>query len=337
MACKLFGAALDALDDPVRVDLKQAYIQACQAGHIPVDLPLDPFDAISPMVANSCQNTVSIAGKLELPDWLTPRPSTVDVSLVHPARYRSFIDNDELGDYIEACARFVVSNILPDHPCMIAVDHAMSAGPLKALAQHYSPHETTVVIIDSHFDALPSQLRGPPEINAPQCGPRNCGSFLSSLLDDGIVIPENLFIVGVSDYPTKNTTELYNQAYQAFIDQGVTVIPRVEAEKATFLDEFEKKLTKNSGRRIYVSLDADAGACTCMNAVRFLDTKGLQEKTIIGLANLLKKLINSRRFELVGLDIAEVDVHFLHLNAIQDRPDKTDHICAEFINLILQE
>ena len=86
-----------------------------------------------------------------------------------------------------------------------------------------------------------------------------------------------------------------------------------------------------------MSLDADAGACTCMNAVRFLDTKGLQEKTILGLANLMRKLINSGRFELIGLDTAEVDVHFLHLHDPQEIPDKTDQICAEFIIRMLQE
>ena len=336
MTVKLFGAALDALDDPERVDLKQAYIQAEAAGRLPPGLPLDPYDAIAPIVVGRCPDAVSPGGKLALPGWLTPRPPAEDAPCVDPARYRSFLDRDDINPYLDACACFVERSILPDIPCMIAVDHAMTAGPLKALAERYDPAETTVVIIDSHFDAIPSHIRTLPGHRTPLCGSRNCGSFLAPLMDEGIICPENLVVVGVSDYPIPGTADLYRQAYRRFIDQGVTVIPRAEAEAASFPEELEARLMETRGTRLYISLDADAGALTCMNAVRFMDTRGLQEKTIIRLAGLFGKLVNSGRYELAGLDTAEVDVHFLHLEGTQGTPDRTDQVCAAFIIRMVQ-
>jgi arginase family enzyme len=331
MRVKIFGAALDALDDPERVELKKAYIAARAAGSLLPGLPQDPYAAIAPTVLARCGDCVISVGRLEIPAWLSPRPALDDASLVSSERYGSFLDSDEIGTHIDRCAAFVDRFILPDIPCMIAADHAMSAGPLKALSSRYGPRGLAVLIIDSHFDAIPLSSRMPQGHTEKRNGAQQCGSFLAMLLDEGVVLAENLFVVGVSDYPTSGTTDRYNLAYHALTGRGVTVIPKNMAESTSLQEQLEQMLQGSSANRLYVSLDADIGACLCMNAVRFLDTEGVPEEVIIALARSIRKLINTERFSLAGLDVAEVDVHLLGLDHIQGRQDRTVEVCSQFI------
>jgi arginase family enzyme len=336
MPFKLLGAALDALDDPERVNLKRAYIQAAQAGRLSDNVPLDPYDVLTPLLVDRCGPAVLPFGKIDLPGWLTPRPEGRQGSSVQPDRYRAFLDGDGIEGWVEVCARLVERDILPDIPCLIAVDHGMTAGPLRALAGRFAPEETTVVILDSHFDAIPARLRALPGQASFACGPGNCGSFLVPLIEDGTLLPENLIVVGVSDYAYPHTAEPYRQAYLSLIARGVTVIPREEVEDDSFPAELEERLCRGRGRRLYVSLDADAGALECVHAARFLDTVGLSEEAILGTARLLRGLIDRGRFELIGLDAAEIDVHLLGIEDDQGMPDRTAEVCAGFLSTLMR-
>ena len=336
MPFKIFGAALDALDDPERVELKQAYLQAAFSGRLPPELPLDPYDILAPLLADRYGEAMRFCGKLELPGWLTPRPPVQDACLVRSESYRHFLDDDGVGIYAEACARYVERHIFPDIPCLISVDHGMTAGPLEALSRRFDPRETTVVVIDSHFDAIPAHLRSLPGLESFTCGSRNCGSFLTALIDAGAVLPENLFVVGVSDYAWPGTAEPYRRAYLAQMERGVTVITRAEVEEESFAGDLQRRLRNSRGSRLYVSLDADAGALRCMNAVRFLDTVGMSEESIIDLAGLLRGLVDEGRFELIGLDAAEMDVHLVGIEDEQGLPDRTVEVCADFLTTLMR-
>jgi len=157
------------------------------------------------------------------------------------------------------------------------------------------------------------------------------------MMDDGVVLPENLFVVGVADGPGSATTEAYRNAYHSFLERGVTVVSRDEAAKETFPRELSAMLHESRGRRLYVSLDADVGACSCMNAVRFLDRVGLHEGAVLGIARGLKRLIDTERFELAGLDVAEVDIHLAGIEDDQGMPDRTCRICADFITTLTRD
>ncbi len=339
MTVKLFGAALDALDDPERVGLKKAYVRARAEGRLPPGLPDDPYDALAPGIMEGAGGMVEDAGKLEIPGWLTPRPRPEDEHLVTPEHYHAFLQENRIRDWTDSCARFVEQEILPRVPCMIAVDHAMTAGPIRALVSRHGPEAVTVVVLDSHFDAVPWELRRTePETatGAGGSGTHNCGSFLAALLDEGVLLPENLFVAGVSDFPASGTTTKdYERAYLSFLEKGVHVYTRDRAEKPTFPAELEQDLAQNRGTHLYASLDADAGALSCMNAVRFLDTRGLPETCLLSLATVLKNLIDNGKFRLAGLDVAEVDVHLLGLEGLQGEPDRTVQVCTDFLNRLL--
>jgi arginase family enzyme len=339
MIVRLFGAALDALDDSERVGLKQAYLRARAEGHLPSGLPEDPYDALAFRVTEGSGGNVELAGKLALPGWLTPRPSPQFEHQVTPERYRAFIRDDRIRDWMNACALYVEEEILPHVPCMIAVDHAMTAGPLRALSSCHGPETLTVVVLDSHLDAVLWELRVPDTeaaAGAGVSGAHNCGSFLAGLLEEGVLLPENLFVVGVSDFPALGTTTpAYERAYLSLVERGVHIYSRDQAATSSFPDELARDLSGNRGTRLYVSLDADAGALACMNAVRFLDTRGLSETCLLGLASRLRNLVDSGRFVLAGLDVAEVDVHMLCLNGTPSEPDRTTEVCVEFLRRLL--
>ncbi len=335
MLVRVFGAALDALDDPERVGLKRAYLRALAGGLVPAGLPEDPYDALAPGLIQGGGGIVQAAGKLPVPGWLTPRPRPEDEPLVTPENYRAFLAEDRVRTWTDACSRFVAHEILPHVPCMIAVDHAMTAGPLQALASRHGPENVTVVILDSHLDAVPWELRrltGAPGTKATGSAGHNCGSFLAALLDEGTLLPGNLFVAGVSDHPSPGTTtQAYERAYRSVLDRGVHVYPRDRVEEPSFPAELVEDLDRSRGTRLYVSLDADVGAMACMNAVRFLDTRGLPEACILDLASRLKNLIDTGRFQLAGLDAAEVDVHLLGLAGTGGQPDRTVEVCTGFL------
>jgi len=344
MIVKLFGAALDALDDPERVGLKQAYVQARKAGRLPPGLPDDPFDALAPALVAAGRGQVKDAGKLALPGWLTPRPGPEEEHRVTRAGYGAFLRDGRIREWTDALARFVAREILPDVPCMIAVDHAMTAGPLRALASRHGARALAVVVLDAHFDAVPWELRlpapgpapGPMALPPGTHGGHGCGSFLAGLLDEGVLVPENLFVAGVADFPSPGATApAYERAYLSFLERGVRVYPRDRAAHPGFPGELERALWQCPGSRLYVSLDADAGALTCMNAVRFLDARGLPETRLLALATVLRNLIEEGRFRLAGLDVAEVDVHLLGLPDGQGRPDRTADVCTGFLKRLL--
>lgn len=334
MPVKIFGAALDALDDPDRVELKLAYIEATEHGRLTAKLPLDPYDAIAPILKSRLEGIAILQGKLNIPGWLTPRPPKGCKKFITTARYSHFIDNNLIASPILDCHRFIKNKIFPDTPCMIAVDHAMTAAPVIALCERYGPESVAVVVLDSHFDAIPSNFRAPQGIDAPECGIKNCGSFLYSLIYDKIIDPKNLLVVGVADHPRANSQNAYNELYNRFIDLGVTIITNESTGKS-----LARKLVDNlkniQAKYLYVSLDADVGAFESMNAVRFMDHRGLDEKTIIGIAEVLKALIDSGKFILAGMDVAEVDVHLLGLTGLDGSPDKTEIVCADFITTLL--
>lgn len=336
MTIKLFGAAVDVLDETAKIGLKLAYLDALKAGHLPDGLPADPYDAIVPLLTDMCDDKVTPAGKLDLPGWIRPRPQTEDAPLVTPERYRDFIDSEAVIAYSDSCAQWVAQLAPTDVPCLILVDHALSAGPLTALSARFGPDDLAVVVLDSHFDAIPAPLRAPPGIALPDSGLANCGSFLAALMEKNVMFPENLFIVGAADYPRKGVTAAYTKAYNAWLDRGVTVIPN-DGHAETIGDRLAAALKNHPARYLYVSLDADVGSLNGLNAVRFQDHLGLDEQTVLGLAKTLNRLLAAGHFELAGLDIAEVDVHLLGLTGPDGEVDRTDWICAEFIQLLLAE
>ncbi len=329
----LFGAGLDLLDDPERVSLKQAYIEAKANSRLPQDLPLDPYDALSPHLVNRFNGRLSLAGKLELAGWLTPRPGREWAELVRPEYYRASLDQGLCQKVAEACQEFITENILPAVPGLLVVDHSLAGAAIRTLAGKYGAEAITCIVLDSHFDGIPSRLRYPEDrAGFPLPDTYHCGSFLHYLMEEGSLIAENLILLGVSDHPgSPPHPDAHACAYLDCTKQGVTFFTKSQVKDERFTERFRARLNAIRTPFVYVSLDADVGACTCLPAVRFMDRVGLEKEEILSVAEMISGQIQSGQFRLAGFDISEIDVHLLGL----DKDDTTIEVCLDFIERLI--
>jgi len=327
---RIFGAALDFLDDPERVALKLAYLDALADGRVPAGLPADPYDAMAEAAAELCGGRAELDGKVEVPGWLTPRPGVNDRRLVSAERYCAFMDEGGPRIFVEECER-TAEGIFPATPVMIGVDHCLAAGPIRAASRRFGPEKLAVVVLDQHFDAVAARSRaGEAGLGWESAG--WCGDFLAPLLNEGVVLPHRLFVVGVCDHPGPGAADTaYGKDYLSWVDRGVRIFQRDEAGAEGFAERLANEVAGSGADALYVSLDADVGAGAGLNAVRFMDRPGLPEKRIIEIASSLRRIMDDGRIALAGADVCEVDVHLLGLCGQDGERDRTEEVCAGFI------
>lgn len=290
----------------------------------------DPYEGVMEILRNEIHPELfSEKGSIEIPSWLRPIPSIQDIEKINIDSFVSFIDEGGFEVYSKKVGDFVASHIFPDIPCMIAVDHSLTGGVYKKLGELYSPGEISLIVIDSHTDALPiSILSGiiqydidtNPETvydrNDPYLYHRqdsyNASSFLYNLLNEGVLRPQNLFIIGVSDYPPKQAfrikdprVEDYVRLFSKLKKEGVTLLT-----KSDFLlspSKFKNILNHIKTPYVYISIDLDIGAKNGVEGVRFLERQGLTERQIYRITEYLKDFL-SGGIELVGIDLTEINV-----------------------------
>jgi len=163
----------------------------------------------------------------------------------------------------------------------------------------------------------------------------NADSFLNFILKK--VPPENVFVVGVSDYPPKTAREIeddrvkrYLEYYKGIEASGVHLIRKEDIRS----DSARVKLTlsKTDKPFTYISVDVDVCANTSLRGARFLDYHGLSHSGLYGLASALGGSLKSSR--LVGIDFMEFDIY----NAgalISGKADRTYQIMAEVFRRIM--
>ncbi|HZK49913.1 MAG TPA: arginase family protein, partial [Thermoleophilia bacterium] len=224
-------------------------------------------------------------------------------------------------------AGLLEEHVLPDVPCLIAVDHSLAGGAITALAERFGPENLSVVVLDAHTDAIPVPVTADAIFYDAETNPRshydledpllhgrvdsyNASSFLHHLLESGIVLPRNLHLMGVADYPPSRAFRLedprmvrYTGAYAALKKRGVNILTRddIAANRA----RVDWELDRIDTPYLYVSVDLDVGAGSALKGVRFRDRKGLAPEILESVAASLGRAVE--KVELVGLDISEID------------------------------
>ena len=344
MDLAVFGCSLDALDAEERVAVKLAYLYAVRQGVVDEDIARDPYDML--VESLSALPDVSVAGRLELESWLTPRPAPGELDRVDPALYREFIDT---GGCAVICARlreYVKERVLPLRPLLVGVDHSLTGGVLDALLS--AGQEPALIVLDSHFDAIPTSVRmAAVAASGTEVEPEpiegesyNCGTWLAGVIERELVAPHRVAVLGVSDHPGYESFgegesaafSAYRHAYLAFEESGVTVVSkkrlRLEGIRATVSDI----LSRIGAGPVYVSLDADVGAGENVGAVRFLDTIGLEPAEVVEVGKALHSALDGAGAELSGMDIMEIDAH---LADIPGSGDCTLEMCLAFAREML--
>ena len=333
---KIFGSAFDPLDIIERVDVKLAYLNWLSANGKPKTNFLDPYEFLEfdLKTRHSANSEVEWIGKFPVDSWLTPKPVVSDIERVSQKRYTEFLDENGCFYYQNRLVDYLGQNVGSSVPVMIGVDHSLTGGVLRYLKEEYGSFN--VLIFDSHCDIIDREIRetyfGPylRHSDSRFVGKDiyECGNFLYHLLGDGIIKPEKLWIMGVQDLEQfkHNYKSLYVQKILPWVKQGMHVISKEELIRYGIPDEI-------SGLT-YISFDMDVGSLASVFAARFLNYVGLSTEKFFNLIHELSKRIRTKKVEMIGLDIMEIDIHFLG-EIIDGHKDYTGEIAREIIEKMI--
>lgn len=343
---------------PLDCDEKHDAIQDKLYGTWNPDGSDDPLDNIMRFISHEVpQHLYRVLDSISVPSWLRPKPHSKDLPQVNTEAFISFIDSDGCKSVADKVQALVSGQILPDIPCMIGVDHSLTGGIYKALADYYGRDNLTLIVLDSHTDAIPMSVladaiqydldtnsnsvhdRNDPFLyNRPDS--YNASSFLYHMLSQGIINPENLYLLGVSDYPAKRAFRIkdprivrFVKTYARLKKSGTKIVTKKKCIMGSSMLNSLLKQIKTP--YVYISIDMDIGALSAVEGVRFRNWKGLNEKQIYKMIDTLESMF-SHGVKLAGMDITEIDTR----RAGQVYPagiDQTYRIAANLVKKIAFE
>jgi len=326
MLYEIFGISLDPDEG---LDSIRAKAQLALSG-IKV---IEPYDALVEELGEwAVGRDVIFKGKISVESWLTPNPTIDDLILLTPEGIVAFLDTNGCLEYRRKVADFVKNNV-SDKPVMIGIDHSMTGGVLDTLAEKYGSANLGVVVFDSHFDAISSDIRNKLVEYAREKSPDKeqfgltpldyvyypegrkdaylCGSFLKFLIEEGVIKPENLIVYGPLDYPDAKVREIsdhrireYVKAYLQLERQGVTIVPRSTIDKNGVIESLKEAISKLNAQNIYISVDIDIMARRPVLGAKFIDIEGISELEFYCLIDFLKRVLDNK---IVGFDIVEIE------------------------------
>ena len=351
---KIFGMALDPSDDSASLELKRAWMNRGEVRLRGLSACRDPYEALfSGLKPLLKKLPVSVCGKFPLASWLTSKPEAADAALLSVANIGAFYDQGGLKETLRQLQSFVEQNIFPARPLMLGVDHSATLGVLAALSAWLGAPNLSVIAFDQHFDGLPMSVRlaGLPQkvnslggnslsaVNLPEkyqdqlC----CGNFWAQALDEGLILPQNLALIGVADYPTAKTPAAYRKSYKNFEKRGCRFFPleRFSGDYTGALAEFIRAGIRTP--YLYLSCDLDVGAYNFTWAARYMDLPGLSAQNLLDAAAAVKQSVRDQGAILAGLDILEMNIHFLGLETGDGQPDATLDVIAQFLETLLSK
>lgn len=361
----LFGVSFDPLPSKEALLIKRAYMQAKTIGNIVCPNYSDPYDFFSDKLPQAISRKCDFLGKILIPTWLQPKPEFTDANKLTLDSLSRFISSGGCLTVANRVRGFFIKNVFPRIPGMIGVDHSSTYGAIAALTE-YKEEPLGLVVLDSHFDAVPATLRYglmeyAKETNSPmipldlfsQSVPPssslfgikkwdklNAENFLLHILDSKLIDPKNLVVVGIADYPSKAFEEIddprvrdYLSFFKSLEEAGTCFISASSLREYGTKRALEKVLEGLNTRRIYVSLDIDIGSLSSTYACRVLNTIGLSFDEIKEIFQSLFGFF-SDGFALAGFDLMEIDIHKLGAKIDSAHVDQTSEIGRLFLDLV---
>ncbi|MHC1604766.1 MAG: arginase family protein [Candidatus Methanofastidiosia archaeon] len=308
----------------------------------------DPYQALASSFSFS---SISL-GNFPVESWLTPLPSEAELFMCTVENYVAFIDSDGCWEYTTAVKNHMKDSIGDSRSLMIAVDHSLAVASIMHSCEIYGKDNCGLVIFDSHFDGiLPSYRCGLIQYdidtnpntkfdpNDPFLIGRtesfNADSFLYKIINEKILLPENIVVVGVSDYPSSKTSKIKDERVMCFVDfyhsyeeRGVRIIPKEKIGANPRLFDPASIDVDN----LHLSIDIDVGSRNAIYGARFIDYKGLSEVEIFA---LIKKIVQSKK-RIVSADISEIDI-WKAGKKFFGKTDRTYEIAAKMANMIFAD
>lgn len=327
---------------PLDPDEREAFIRrkidACMRGYAGMAFR-DPLDGMLNELPALKADRITI----DIEPWMLPAPPKEMLFMLTVENFVTFIDSDGCLEYADK-VKEAVQSILPATPLLVGVDHSLSGGAIRALAEEHGGENIRLIVFDSHFDYIPPSIRcglihydldtnpgtkftpGDPYIfNRPDS--YNADSFLGFVKK--VIPPENTFIVGVSDYPPRAAIESsdsrvkeYVGFYRSIQEDGVHLIRKEDVKS----EEAKALLSSTDKPWTYVSVDVDVCANASLRGARFLDYHGLLHSDLYGLMGAVSQSL--KKSKLAGLDFMEFDVYAAGAT-ISGKKDRTYEIMAE--------
>ena len=289
----------------------------------------DPYEGIMRIIRQEVNPEMwAEIGSLDVPGWLRPIPPLADEEKIRTEIFVDFVDQGGFETYAQKVGDFIATRIFPDLPCMLAVDHSLTGGAFRKLIELYRPEEIALIVLDSHTDAIPmsamaGMIQYDIDTNPDTVHDRhdpflfnrkdsyNASSFLHDLLLEEALKPQDLYLIGISDYPPKHAFRIKDPRIENYVNifselkrKGVTILT-----KNDFLvspSKVKSILTRIKSPYVYISIDLDIGARNGIEGVRFLERQGLNERQIYRIVDSLRDLL-LRGVQLAGMDLAEIN------------------------------
>jgi len=287
-------------------------------------------------------------GNFPVEPWLTSFPSEEELFMCTVENFVAFIDSDGCWEYTELVRRYMEEKIGDNRSLMLAVDHSVACASMIRASEIYGKDDYGLIIFDSHFDGiLPTHrcdliqydLEMNPDTRFSRDDPFlynrgesfNADSFLFKMIDENYINPENVIVVGVSDYPSTISNidderiSRFVDFYHSYEEKGIKIITKdkLRANKKFFDPSMLE--TKN----IHVSMDIDVGSRNAIYGARFIDYKGLSSNEIF---YLLQKILDTKK-RIVSADICEIDV-WKAGKKFFGKQDRTYEVAAKIANML---
>jgi arginase family enzyme len=342
-----FGCPLDSDERGESVKEKLAFERN-------TDQSDDPYDFVMQSIRQEAPRDLwDEKGSLAIPEWLRPIPLRSEWDKMLVDNFVAFIDSDGCREFADAIGELVANEIYPDIPCMVAVDHSLTGGVYARLAELYAPEEVSLIVLDSHVDAIPASIISEAIQYDMETNPKsdydpddpflwnrpnsyNASSFLHYLLAERKIRPENLYLIGISDYPPAKAFRIkdrriknYVGRYSSLKREGVKMITKNDLSLNP--SKIKNLFNQINTPYVYVSIDMDVGARNAVEGVRFRDWRGIGENRLFKIAHYLQE-ITLRKSHLVGVDITE----FNPRRAVSEdsNPDRTYRIAANLLKVL---
>jgi len=336
----LFGCSLDPDEREQVISYKK---KQAKLGYPGVKFR-EPYDALLYKLRNYFTNnygTLQFLGKMRVDPWLLPAPEPKYVELLNVENVVNFIDLNGCLEYALSIYDFLKEHVSSiGKPLLVGVDHSLSGGVLRFLGDVYDPDDLGVVVLDGHCDAITSFItwclisydmeknpKSPFNSNDPFIVGRpesyNAQSFLLYLMEKGWIKPENVVVMGITDYPRPWMFESedfrirkYVEHYLNLESKGLKLIKKNELEKDISI--VQEVLARLDVKKLYISIDVDVGANVALKGARFTDHHGLSSEALHQLVSHILNHVKKRAIEVVGLDMMETDVFKAALDSTYD-------------------
>ena len=341
----VFGCCLDCDE---RYDAVQEKIQVASRGLVPDD----PYYWIVELLAEDVsQGIVEARGSIEVEPWLRPVPPSEALHHVTVENFVKFIDEENSLYYINRVEQWV-SSIYPQVPCLIGVDHSLTMGAVSALARKVGTDNITLIVLDSHTDAIPMSILSDlisydidtnPSTVFDQTDPFlknrpdscNSSTFLDRILANNLVRPENLVLLGICDEPPKRSFRIKDARVKQFVQfflnmkrKGIKLLPKKEILRSP--SKLKAILHSIKTPYVYLSIDMDIGARNALNGVRFLNRQGINEKQIYSILDHIENIV-LESVELIGFDVMEFNPRKANSEFSQGK-DRTYEIAKNIVH-----